>query len=125
MSDLTDNDTHDLQQLEESLWLAETRFNRSTMDDLFADDFYEVGRSGTLWSREQLLSFENGTIDAQIPLPDFAVRYLSDNIALVTYRSVVKNGSETTTTHRSSIWSRNNNHWQLRYHQGTPCAVSS
>ncbi len=48
MSDtcLTPDDIETLTRLEESLWRAETRYDPVLMDRIFADDFFEFGRSG-------------------------------------------------------------------------------
>jgi hypothetical protein len=37
-----------LERLEEELWREATRFDRARMNDVFADDFFEFGRSGRL-----------------------------------------------------------------------------
>jgi hypothetical protein len=38
-----------LRPLEESLWRAQTRFNREYMDNIFSPDFFEFGRSGRVY----------------------------------------------------------------------------
>ena len=46
-------DEHDqLRCLEESLWRAETRFDRDHMNEVLAPDFFELGRSGRVYGRE-------------------------------------------------------------------------
>ena len=40
---LSDSDFLKLKQLEEELWLAETRFNRQYMEKIFASDLFEYG----------------------------------------------------------------------------------
>jgi hypothetical protein len=41
--------------LEETLWRAETRGDRALMDATFADDFFEFGRSGRVWTQDEML----------------------------------------------------------------------
>jgi hypothetical protein len=40
-----------LERLEEELWREATRFDRARMNDVFADDFFEFGRSGRVYGR--------------------------------------------------------------------------
>ena len=117
---LTDADVEELRRLEESLWRRETRFDRRLMEEVFAPDFFEIGRSGRRYAREDSLTVEPQEIDAVIPLPEFSVRELSDDVVQVTYLSAVTYNDCVEFGHRSSIWSRVGERWQIRFHQGTP-----
>ncbi len=110
----------EMRQLEESLWRS-TRYDSALMDETFAADFFEFGRSGRTYERAEMLFATDPVhkIDAILPLPNFQVRYLSDDIVQVTYVSEVKYDHETQRSNRSSIWSRTPSGWQLRFHQGT------
>lgn len=112
---------HPLHPLELSLWRAETRFNRALMEATFAPDFFELGRSGRRYTRDELLpdGTETGSIDAT--LHDLTTRALSSDLALVTYISEVRTPTGTEWANRSSIWDRSSGRWQIRFHQGTPC----
>jgi len=107
---------------EEDLWIAETRFDNELMDRRFAPDFFEFGRSGRVYAREEMM-FQPGqfdTIDATLPLADFSARWLSDDVVQVTYVSEVRYDTEILRGRRSSLWSLLNGRWRLRFHQGTP-----
>ena len=117
---LSTSDHTKLKQLEESLWAAESRFNRQCMDRIFAADLFEFGRSGRIHSRESLLSVKGVTINARLPLEDLKIRLINENVAQVTYNSQVEYDGITESARRSSIWSFSNGEWQLRFHQGTP-----
>jgi hypothetical protein len=119
---VTDLDITTLRRLEEELWIAETRYDAVYMNEIFAPDFFEFGRSGRVWSRDALLVKGGSFIDAVLPLPDFAVREISSDVVQVTYNSVVTYDGVVEYGRRSSIWSRANTKvgWQLRFHQGTP-----
>ena len=107
-----------LQQLEEELWQAATRFDRAQMEKLFASDFTEIGRSGRCYSRSDMIAVEGDSIDCVLPLPGFQVRALSPDVVLVTYNSkVVYNGEV------EHARSRRGSSWELRFHQGTPYAA--
>lgn len=110
----------ELPALEHTLWRAQTRYDRALMDQTFAPDFHEFGRSGRRYTREDLLpTGETGTIDAT--LHALTITALSDTIALVTYISELRGPTGTEWANRSSLWDRSKGRWQLRFHQGTPC----
>ncbi len=111
----------ELQTLEESLWQAETRFNLAYMDRILAPDFFEFGRSGKTYTREQSLSAPAQAINAKLPLRDFQVHQITAEIALITYISEVQY-EELEIGNRSSLWIKANGNWQLKFHQGTPKA---
>jgi len=118
-----DEKTHkELRLLEESLWQSKTRFDDTLMDEIFADDFCEFGRSGGIYQRQEMLLGKHNTaeIDATLPLRDFRVRALSDDIMQVMYVSEVRYGAHCETANRSSIWRRDKGGWRLCFHQGTP-----
>lgn len=112
--------THLLASLEETLWRAETRFDRARMDATFAPDFVEFGRSGRRYTREDLLpDGETNPIDAT--LHELTVTGITDTVALVTYISQLRHPDGTEWANRSSLWHLASGRWQLRFHQGTPC----
>lgn len=110
-----------LRQLEESLWRSATRFDSEYMDAILAPDFFEFGRSGRIYGRASCLAIPVQEINAEIPLPQFQVRFLNADTALVTYVSIVRyQDQDTVLANRSSHWSRTETGWILRFHQGTP-----
>lgn len=117
---VTDADVEELRALEESLWRSETRFDRDLMESTFADDFYEIGRSGRVHSREDCLGIAQQPIEIVLPLPDFGVRSISRDVVQVTYSSLVTYDGILQKGRRSSIWSKSGGRWRLRFHQGTP-----
>jgi hypothetical protein len=117
---LSQRDRDTLERLEEELWREETRFDSGRMEQLLAPDFFEFGRSGRVYRREDTLSVPRGRIDAILPLPSFRARALSRELAQVTYDSAVTYEGVVQHARRSSIWSRTPAGWVLRFHQGTP-----
>jgi hypothetical protein len=109
-----------LEHLEEELWREATRFDHARMEDVIAPDFLEFGRSGRVYRRADTLAVPRGPIDAVFPLPDFRARLLHPDVAQVTYNSAVTYGGVVQRARRSSIWSRTETGWVLRFHQGTP-----
>jgi hypothetical protein len=123
---ISQSDIATLRRLEEELWIAETRFDETYMNEIFAPDFFEFGRSGRVWSRAELISKGAPSIAAVLPLPDLAVREISNDVVQVTYNSAVTYDGIAEYGRRSSIWSRATTRvgWQLRFHQGTPFVPS-
>ena len=117
---LTQEDRELLQRLEEDLWREETRFDIPYMERLLAEDFFEFGRSGRIYRREETLAVPRQPIEAVLPLPDFEVRLLTRDVAQVTYNSAVTYDGIVQKGRRSSIWFRAARGWVLRFHQGTP-----
>lgn len=117
---LADADRAQLVHLEECMWRTETRFDLAFMERTLAPDFFEFGRSGRAWTREQILDMAGRPIDAVLPLPNLKVRLLDADTAQLTYESQVRFDGMVEHAHRSSIWSRTAEGWRLRFHQGTP-----
>jgi hypothetical protein len=122
VSELSEEDRSVLIRLEEAMWREETRFDKSFMERALAPDFFEFGRSGRTYTRQQILDFPREPIAAQLPLENFRVRLLDANTAQLTYNSKVRNQGVVEFGRRSSIWSRSGDTWVLRFHQGTPYA---
>ena len=112
-------DFNKLKELEESLWLSETRFSQEYMNRLLSFDFFEFGLSGRIYHREETLSVPFQEIKARIPLKDFSVHVVDTNVFLVTYVSEVMY-DRLEMGNRSSLWLKTPAGWKLRFHQGTP-----
>jgi hypothetical protein len=106
--------------LEEELWREETRFDIPYMEQVLAEDFFEIGRSGRIYRRQETLAVSRQPIDAILPLPGFDVRLLTEDVAQVTYNSVITYDGVLERGRRSSIWSCTPSGWVIRLHQGTP-----
>lgn len=107
-----------LQMLEESLWLEKTRFDLAYMDSVLDETFFEYGRSGRIYTREEILAHSYQEIKAKLPLENFQVHDIGENIKQVTYVSEV--GNAKLRANRSSIWVKKLSDWKLLFHQGTP-----
>ena len=110
-----------LTALEEAMWRADTRFDRAFMERALAADFHEFGRSGRTYTRAQTLAIApEDSIRTMFPLPNLVIRLLAPDVAQLTYDSQVEYDGAVEHAHRSSIWTRGVDGWQLRFHQGTP-----
>lgn len=111
-----------LRKLEQSLWIAGTRFDPDYMEQVLAPDFIEFGRSGRTYSRSELLAVPAAEIAANLPLKDFKVHPITEGVFLVTYVSEVSY-ERVDIANRSSVWSKASGRWQFHFHQGTPVAA--
>ena len=111
-----------IKQLEEKLLHADVRQNPEILNELLSKDFEEIGSSGKISSREQVIHWlVTKEKNIQWSLNDFRVRVLAADLVLATYRANKKailttnsNGSM-----RSSIWQLTGENWKMIFHQGT------
>jgi hypothetical protein len=109
--------------LETKLHRVETRRNRQRMEALLHPDFIEIGRSGRVYTRAEILEeFGTDSVLPAIHASHFDLVVLADGVALLTYRSahVDADGNLQRHTLRSSVWVSTKAGWQMRFHQGTP-----
>lgn len=118
--EISSEDRETLECLEQELWREETYLDKPRVNELIASDFFEFGRSGRVWQRQDTLAAERLPRDAVRPVPEFQIRLLDEYIAQVTYDSAFMYDGVVEYTHRSSIWSRTTSGWVIRFHQGTP-----
>jgi hypothetical protein len=111
-----------LRELEETLLRPSVRKDSHELDFLLADDFVEIGSSGRVFNKSQIIA--ELQIEAVLPairVSEFAVEMLTTEIALVTYRTTAHDadGRESLQSRRSSIWTYRDGRWRIRFHQGT------
>lgn len=123
MTPLDDADIKTLYDLEVSLWRPETRFDAAQMEATLAPDFFEFGRSGRTYRRDETLAAEPTPFTIRLPLPRFDARLIAPDVALITYISDVDFPGGREVANRSSLWSREHGRWRIRFHQGTPTSV--
>ncbi len=111
--------TH-LIQLERQLLQPSTRRDATALASLLAEDFREFGSSGRIYNRQQIVDELAVESSHLITLSDPSCQLLTEDIALLTYRSTraiaLKAASHAL---RSSLWIRRDSRWQMVFHQGT------
>lgn len=107
---------HVLRTKEMELLDPDVRADPVRVRELIHDDFVEFGSTGRVYNKRMLLDMLKGERHAAVVIREFAVRQLSADTALVTYRSVGEGGQE---ARRSSVWIRTDGSWKLAFHQGT------
>ncbi|MNP24001.1 hypothetical protein D3C76_1167340 [compost metagenome] len=104
-----------LLQLEQRLLSQATRADSEEISRLLADDFVEFGASGNIWSKADVVEQFPQEIFTQRIISEFAVKRLSVHSFLVTYQC----HTAAINSLRSSIWRRQDEQWQMVFHQGT------
>jgi hypothetical protein len=125
MNQDSDDDTlaAHLRALEESLLQPDVR-KSAQLVALLADDFYEFGSSGEVYSRADLVALLQAKSPSLLTTSDFHVVRLGPDAAFLTYR-IHRHGEPPVHTLRSSIWRRAQGGWRMAFHQGTRTAPPS
>jgi hypothetical protein len=105
-----------LRQLEKNLLTPEVRSSRVELKKLLADDFFEIGSSGRILYKDEVIA-EDGIGIVKMKLSDFEIHPISNDIVLATYR--IFNEMNNQHSLRSSIWKLNEGVWKMVFHQGT------
>jgi hypothetical protein len=115
-----------LRELEASLLTNAVRRDRARVSELLAEEFCEFGRSGTVYTKAEILNFLQTEEEIRVLVEEFACQRVSDGVALVTYRSErTEAGGETIQALRSSLWVWRDERWQMVFHQGTPSGAAA
>lgn len=112
---MVENLKEHLQQLEESHTGMEVRMSREKLDEILADDFFEIGSSGFMYDKKECL--ETGVVLTEMKLHNYEIYPLAHDVVLATYFLV--DTTRERNTLRSSIWKFIDGKWQLYFHQGT------
>ena len=113
LDDAAPTDEEHVVALERALLGDEVRSDRAAVAALLHPDWQEVGRSGRLWGRDDILD-EIGPIEP-VALEVVSVDRVGDDLILLLWRA----SSDARSTLRSSLWVRAGRGWQQRFHQGT------
>ncbi|HEY0161985.1 MAG TPA: DUF4440 domain-containing protein [Edaphobacter sp.] len=99
--------------------------NRSDFASLAAPEFFEIGASGRLYTRDFILDTLEERFRNPSPAPDlwstsdFRLLRLGSNTWLLNYLLEQELPSSLRTTRRSTIWRKSLDDWQILFHQGT------
>ena len=93
---------------------------RADFEEMMDKDFWEVGASGNIYSREDCLNIladrYSTDYDENWTTSNFQCRKIAVNVYLLTYDLVQEH---TRISRRSTIWKYINDEWKILYHQGT------
>ncbi|WP_042143322.1 MULTISPECIES: DUF4440 domain-containing protein [unclassified Pseudoalteromonas] len=114
----------DLIALELKLIEPDVRRCKTTLNQLIAEDFMEYPASGGApYSKNDVYDRLAGEMPFTVEQQDYQLRILADNVAQLVYRAKITLIDTDTIkySHRSSLYKFNGEHWQMQFHQGTPC----
>ena len=108
-----------IRQLEEELLSPEVRSSLERMEAVLAEDFLEIGLSGRIYAKKQVLQALLSEPEVHYEVMDFTMRPLAGEVLLVTYRTIRQEAPEDPQVQslRSSIWKRIDDRWQMVFHQ--------
>jgi len=109
-----------IKRLEESHITPNVRENMGKLDEILADEFFEIGSSGYMYDKKECL--ETGVVLSDMTMHNFDMYPLADDVVLTTYYIV--DTTRNRNTYRSSIWKLIEGRWQLYFHQGTITPLS-
>ncbi|MEI7340265.1 DUF4440 domain-containing protein [Pectobacterium brasiliense] len=114
---------------ERQLHCQATRSKKTIIDQLLHRDFFEIGRSGMRYDKQQVIdALISETVEQQIQADNFELSVVDEKSVLLTYMSYKADENNIVSkTWRTSLWiknadSPNPDAWQMRFHQGTPTA---
>jgi len=94
--------------------------SRADFDRMMAEDFWEVGASGRVYSRDFVLETlperSHAPTEDHWVLTDFACREVAPQVFLTTYQLEQDGGR---LSRRSTLWRYTAEGWKILYHQGT------
>ena len=109
-------DVEDVVAMELALLTPEVRRDARRVAELLDEGFHEIGASGRLWSREEMLAaLAAEEDDDPVAVEGMRADELAPGLVLLTYLSD-RGGRR---ARRSAIWRRTGGSWRLVHHQGT------
>ena len=112
-----------LTQLERELHGSAARSDARRLGELLHPEFVEFGCSGRRYGFSEIIAqLQQEPAAVAVHSADFAVRVVSEGVALLTYKSaqVGRDGALERHALRSSLWQQTPQGWQMLFHQGTP-----
>jgi len=100
--------------LERELLSDAVRADPAAVAALLHPAWSEIGRSGRLWQRDELLA-EITPLAEPVSLDVVSVNRIADEVILLVWRAV----ADDRTTLRSSLWVRDGGDWRQRFQHGT------
>ena len=102
-----------------ALLTPEVRGVADQLEELLDPDFEEIGKSGRLWTRSEMIAAlvaDTATEQHSISFSDMNGRMVGRGFVLLTYVTEV----EGRRARRSSLWRQSTKEWRVLHHQGTP-----
>jgi hypothetical protein len=92
------------------------RKNKESLEKRFHDDFHEIGRSGQIFTKSEIIEALLSEEPFAFAVIGMECKQVSDELILVLYDTEF----EGRYAHRTSVWVQVGKDWQIIHHQGTP-----
>lgn len=112
--------TEEFQLLEEKLLQPEIRQSVNDLKCIIDDDFMELGSSGCIYNKQQMIDVLPALPSVKITIMDFEAKLLAEGVVQTIYRAAKQCNETAEYSLRSSIWLLKNEKWCIVFHQGTP-----
>ncbi|MFG2551349.1 DUF4440 domain-containing protein [Streptomyces sp. NPDC048581] len=123
---MTEHDSAVKAAIEGELRLMDPEVRRSAelLGSLLHPEFHEFGSSGRHWDRASTMSrlpADTDPVDRHVVTSEIQGVRLAPDVVHLTFDTVYNGGH----AHRSSLWRRTEDGWQMYFHQGTPFSTGS
>ncbi|UNK43729.1 DUF4440 domain-containing protein [Luteimonas sp. S4-F44] len=110
-----------LESLERALLDPAVRADRARLDALIADDFTEIGASGAVFGKGDVLDRLPEQVGPVLEAGPMRIHAVTDDVARVAYCITRRDGTDVRRSLRASWWRRDaEGAWRMVFHQGTP-----
>jgi ribonuclease HI len=97
------------------------REDREEVERLLHPEFREIGASGRLWNRDEMVAALAEDPGTGATASEIEARVVGEGVVLLTYVAESAAGRSL----RSSLWVRGEDSWRVLFHQGTRCLTST
>jgi hypothetical protein len=103
---------------------AQKRRDFSAVEAVLAEEFHEIGSSGKMFSKSEVLEAIQEVQIIDYSFEHFELLPVDDGYVILTYIATVRRNHQgqehCNRAHRSSTWMMRNGSWQAVFHQATP-----
>ena len=105
------------------------QYSISELSSLLSESFIEFGQSGRVWHKNdviQSIKESQSHDDYEITMFNERFQYSDNNVILLMYQVQKLNRltQGVQQSLRSSLWEKNEEHWVMIFHQGTPTEMT-
>jgi hypothetical protein len=109
---------------ERDIIAAQKRRDFSAVEAVLADGFHEIGNSGRLFSKSEIVNAMQEVQIVDYSVEQFRLLPIDDKCVILTYvatvRRIHQQQEHRNRAYRSSIWIERNGAWFVIFHQATP-----
>ena len=109
-------------KLENKLQQPDVRKSVEQLEELISDDLIEIGSSGQIYTKKDVLNNLPVSPEIKFIMTDFRIKILSSDTiqSLFKTEKINQQTGSTTRSLRSSLWRNEKGKWKMLFHQGTP-----